>query len=235
VKNLQRVALLGGVRRLVGLPFRAPSADRARARRPAAACRLRCRPGPGLLRRGRRSGRARWRRGRLANGARCRAGRTRGLCGVRWRRRVRERPRTRWGTAARSHGDGHHVHGLAPQGRARHAGARGPPADVWDWTGCAAARAVEECEGGWLGYCLRCEKWRDHCLFTEWGWAESPHTVPCSLRALDREPPKGGRCLLAWLAEREAEHKVMLPNLVLAEPEVDPRVGDEDFPSRRKQ
>jgi hypothetical protein len=52
------------------------------------------------------------------------------------------------------------------------------------------------------------EKWGEHYLFTEYDWAEGPpFGTAIPLRALDDAPPKGQKRLLAWLAEREAEHK----------------------------
>jgi hypothetical protein len=66
---------------------------------------------------------------------------------------------------------------------------------------------VAEREDGHLGYCLHREKWGEHFLFTEWDWAEGePYGTAIPLRLLDAKPPKGEKRLLAWLAEREAEH-----------------------------
>jgi hypothetical protein len=63
-------------------------------------------------------------------------------------------------------------------------------------------------EDGRIGYRLHREKWGEHFLFTEIDWAEDPQfgtAIP--LRALEAKPPDGDERLLAWLAEREAEHK----------------------------
>src|SRR5579862_148342 len=63
-------------------------------------------------------------------------------------------------------------------------------------------------EDGRLGYRLHREKWGNHFLFTEDDWAEGPpYGTAIPLRVLDGKPPKGEKRLLAWLAEREAEHK----------------------------
>jgi hypothetical protein len=67
---------------------------------------------------------------------------------------------------------------------------------------------VAEREDGRIGYCLDREKWGEHFLFTEYDWAEGPpFGTAIPLRALDGKPPKGEKRLLAWLAERQAEHE----------------------------
>jgi hypothetical protein len=61
---------------------------------------------------------------------------------------------------------------------------------------------------GRVGYRLYREKFGEHFLFVEYDWAEDPQfgtAIP--LRALDAEPPENEEQLLAWLSEREVEHK----------------------------
>jgi hypothetical protein len=63
-------------------------------------------------------------------------------------------------------------------------------------------------EEGRVGYQLHREKWGAHFLFTEIDWAEDPQfgtAIP--LCALEAKPPEDDERRLAWLAEREAEHK----------------------------
>lgn len=65
--------------------------------------------------------------------------------------------------------------------------------------------AVREEEG--IGYRLHREKFGRHFLFTEIDWADHAfHGTAIPLRLLPDIPPTDDVTLLAWLAEREAEH-----------------------------
>jgi hypothetical protein len=59
-----------------------------------------------------------------------------------------------------------------------------------------------------LGYRLHREKFGRHYLFVEYDWADDDHfgtAIP--LRLLSDDPPVDDEGLLAWLADREAEHR----------------------------
>lgn len=63
-------------------------------------------------------------------------------------------------------------------------------------------------EDGLLGYRLHREKFGRHFLFTEIDWADDEHfgtAIP--LRLLPEESPADDDALLAWLADRETEHR----------------------------
>jgi hypothetical protein len=70
-----------------------------------------------------------------------------------------------------------------------------------------------------LGYTLHREKWGDHFLFTETDWDERPipwwfngemRGTVIPLFVIDGKPPKGTKHLLAWLTERETEHRAAI-------------------------
>ena len=66
--------------------------------------------------------------------------------------------------------------------------------------------AVRDEDG--LGYRLHREKFGRHYLFVEYDWADDERfgtAIP--LRLLDALPPEGDDELLAWLGDREAEHR----------------------------
>ena len=66
--------------------------------------------------------------------------------------------------------------------------------------------AVED--DGLLGYRLHRVKFDEHFLFTEWDWGDDPQfgtAIP--LHLIEAEPPAGDDGLLAWLAERQDEHR----------------------------
>lgn len=61
---------------------------------------------------------------------------------------------------------------------------------------------------GLLGYRLHREKFGSHYLFVEYDWADHEQfgtAIP--LRELADDPPPDDDALLAWLADREAEHR----------------------------
>lgn len=63
-------------------------------------------------------------------------------------------------------------------------------------------------DDGLLGYRLHREKFGRHYLFVELDWADHEfHGTAIPLRLLDARPPGGDDDLLAWLADREAEHR----------------------------
>ena len=63
-------------------------------------------------------------------------------------------------------------------------------------------------DDGLLGYRLHREKFGRHYLFVELDWADHEfHGTAFPLRLLDALPPEGDDELLAWLADREAEHR----------------------------
>ncbi|MCK6529696.1 hypothetical protein L6R50_19795 [Myxococcota bacterium] len=63
-------------------------------------------------------------------------------------------------------------------------------------------------EGEHLGYKLHREKFGRHFLFVEVDWEDDDsHGTAIPLRLLPDEPPTGDDALLAWLADREAEHR----------------------------
>lgn len=62
---------------------------------------------------------------------------------------------------------------------------------------------------GRLGYRLHREKMGRHYLFVEADWEDHPNfgtAIP--LRLLPETPPTEDEALLAWLAEREVEHRM---------------------------
>ena len=63
-------------------------------------------------------------------------------------------------------------------------------------------------DDGLLCYRLRREKFGRHYLFVELDWADHERQgTAIPLRLLDASPPEGDDALLAWLADREAEHR----------------------------
>ncbi len=66
--------------------------------------------------------------------------------------------------------------------------------------------AVRDEDG--LGYRLHREKFGRHYLFVEIDWADHEfHGTAIPLRLIDALPPEDDDALLAWLADREAEHR----------------------------
>ncbi len=66
--------------------------------------------------------------------------------------------------------------------------------------------AVRDEDG--LGYRLHREKFGRHYLFVEIDWADHEfHGTAIPLRLIDALPPEADDALLAWLADREEEHR----------------------------
>jgi hypothetical protein len=92
--------------------------------------------------------------------------------------------------------------------------------------------AISEPDG--IGYVLHREKFGEHYLFTEWDWSTGePFGTAIPLFAIDVAPPKDDDKLLAWLAEREEEHKDAIRDAwrVLLGPtyELAPKGGSDKF------
>jgi len=63
-------------------------------------------------------------------------------------------------------------------------------------------------EDGCLGYRLHREKFASHYLFVEYDWdLGPPHGTAIPLAAIGAEPPADDSSLLAWLRDREDEHR----------------------------
>jgi hypothetical protein len=63
-------------------------------------------------------------------------------------------------------------------------------------------------EDGCLGYRLHREKFGRHYLFVEYDWDQGPpHGTAIPLTAIAAEPPDDDTALLAWLGDREHEHR----------------------------
>ena len=65
-----------------------------------------------------------------------------------------------------------------------------------------------ESDGGVLAYRLHRVKFDRHYLFDEYDWGDDDqHGTAIPLRLLPDVPPRDADELLAWLAERQAEHE----------------------------